>query len=239
MKCPILGAMLMLPVLLGTAQQVATPPVTRRPVLSGGRLLLKVQPVYPVAARNLGIEGNIVLHAIIGKDGHIAHLDPVSGPELLSSVAMDSVKQWIYKPFLLDGEARMVDTAITIRFRRDGETSVLAAATEPPAKSPTTPAYSLPAPEPGRARISSAVMNARVTRRVEPVYPSSGAPSTAVVLRVFIGKDGRVSEVSRVAGPELLATPAIEAVRQWEFQPYLINGELAEVETVMTLRPSQ
>jgi protein TonB len=57
-----------------------------------------------------------VLHAIIGKDGSIQSLQLISGPKELAPAAWDAVKQWTYKPYLLNGEPTAVDTTIMVNF---------------------------------------------------------------------------------------------------------------------------
>lgn len=80
------------------------------------QLLHMVQPVYPPIARTAGIQGTIVLHAVIAKDGTIKELQYISGPPLLMHSAMDAVRRWIYKPYLLNGEPVEVDTTIEVVF---------------------------------------------------------------------------------------------------------------------------
>jgi TonB family protein len=85
-------------------------------------ILNKVAPVYPQEARDAGISGTVVLHAIIGKDGSIQALQLVSGPKELAPAAYDAVKQWTYKPYLLNGEPTEVDTTIMVNFNLNGST---------------------------------------------------------------------------------------------------------------------
>jgi periplasmic protein TonB len=84
--------------------------------VSAGRLLNKVQPVYPVMARNARVQGQVVLAAIISKDGAIEELRIVSGHPLLVPAALDAVRQWHYKPYLLNGEPVEVETTVTVNF---------------------------------------------------------------------------------------------------------------------------
>ncbi|HXZ13145.1 MAG TPA: TonB family protein [Candidatus Sulfotelmatobacter sp.] len=77
-------------------------------------IIHQVMPVYPKEAKNAGIAGTVVLHAIIGKDGTVRDLMYVSGPPLLMKSALDAVKQWVYKPTLLQGEPVEVDTTISV-----------------------------------------------------------------------------------------------------------------------------
>jgi len=79
-------------------------------------IIRKVDPVYPQIAKTAHISGTVVLHAIIAKDGTIQELTFVSGPPLLMRAAMDAVKQWRYKPTLLNTQPVQVDTTITVIF---------------------------------------------------------------------------------------------------------------------------
>lgn len=83
-------------------------------------LIRQVQPVYPPIAKTAHISGTVVLHAIIAKDGTIEQLEFVSGPQLLMKNAMDAVKQWRYKPTLLNGDPVEVDTTISVIFTLGG-----------------------------------------------------------------------------------------------------------------------
>jgi protein TonB len=83
-------------------------------------LVRKVEPVYPPIAKTAHISGTVVLHAIIGKDGSVANLEFVNGPPLLMKSAMDAIKQWRYKPTMLNGEPVEVDTTISVVFTLGG-----------------------------------------------------------------------------------------------------------------------
>ena len=82
-----------------------------------GQLLTKVNPVYPRDARDAKIQGSVKLSAVIGKDGAIQSLTVTSGPVELQRAAIDAVRQWTYKPFLLNGDPVAVDTIITVNFQ--------------------------------------------------------------------------------------------------------------------------
>jgi TonB family protein len=81
-----------------------------------GMVISKVQPTYPPEARAARIQGSVVIAAIIGKDGNIESERLVSGDPLLAPAAMDAVKQWRYRPYLLNRQAVEVDTQITVNF---------------------------------------------------------------------------------------------------------------------------
>jgi TonB family protein len=81
-----------------------------------GLLLHSVSPVYPYEARHAGIQGTVVLRAIINKEGMISDLHPVSGPKELVPAAMGAVQQWRYKPYLLKGNPVEVTTEVRVSF---------------------------------------------------------------------------------------------------------------------------
>jgi protein TonB len=96
-------------------------PKSTAPVRVGGNvaaanLIHQVQPIYPPIAKTAHIQGTVVLHAIIGKDGTVQDLQYISGPPLLMPNAMSAVRQWRYKPTMLNGDPVDVDTTISVVF---------------------------------------------------------------------------------------------------------------------------
>ena len=103
------------------APKIATP--TRVRVSSGvvsGLLIRKVPPTYPPLARQARIQGVVVLQAQISKDGTIQNLQLISGHPMLAPAAIEAVKQWRYKPYLLNGEPVEVDTQVQVNFTLAG-----------------------------------------------------------------------------------------------------------------------
>jgi periplasmic protein TonB len=82
-----------------------------------GMLVHRVEPTYPQIARTARISGSVVLTAVIAKDGQIENLTLVSGHPMLAPAAIDAVKQWRYRPYLLNGEPVEVETTITAMFQ--------------------------------------------------------------------------------------------------------------------------
>jgi len=101
--------------------KVATPQRVRvSQGVTQGLVLHKVQPAYPPLARTARVQGSVVLAAIIGKDGTIQNLHVVSGHPLLTQAALEAVKQWRYRPYILNGEPVEVDTQVTVNFTLSG-----------------------------------------------------------------------------------------------------------------------
>jgi protein TonB len=84
--------------------------------VQAAKIVAQPQPLYPALARQARIQGNVVLHAIIDKDGRVGQLEVVSGHPLLVQSALDAVKQWRYQPTQLNGDPVEVDTTITVTF---------------------------------------------------------------------------------------------------------------------------
>ncbi len=103
---------------------ILSPPLAVRPVrishMMEGNLIYRVQPEYPQLARQARIQGTVVLRAIIGRDGGIENLQVVSGHPLLVQAALDAVRQWHYRPYLLNEQPVEVETQITVNFMLSG-----------------------------------------------------------------------------------------------------------------------
>ena len=92
-------------------------PLRVSPETMSTRILSKVDPEYPDEARSAGLQGLVVLDAVIAADGTVKHLDRVSGDEVLVKSAEDAVLQWRFEPYRSFGRAREVETSIVVEFR--------------------------------------------------------------------------------------------------------------------------
>jgi TonB family protein len=107
------------------AESPATPRPTPRRIRVGGmvqaaKLISQAKPQYPEALQQQGIEGTVILRAVIGTSGQILSLSPFNDADAaLTKAAMDAVRQWKYTPTLLNGEPVEVVTTITVGFRLD------------------------------------------------------------------------------------------------------------------------
>jgi TonB family protein len=94
------------PPLASPAQVPATPPAPQ-PTVGGqvrqAQILTQTSPEYPLAARQARVQGSVVVSAVVGADGHIKSVQPLSGPPLLQNPAAAAVRQWVYKPAILKG----------------------------------------------------------------------------------------------------------------------------------------
>ena len=93
-----------------------------------------------------------------------------------------------------------------------------------------------PPPQDGRLRVGAKVAEKNLVKRVEPQYPASAQEVQAsVVLEAAIGKNGEILTLKIVSGHPLLNDSAIDAVKQWRYTPFRLNGETTEIVTTITL----
>jgi len=111
---------------MGSARSVPTVPKAPEPMptkrirvasrVAEANLIHDVTPQYPPEAGRARIEGMVVLMAVIGTDGTVKDMRVESGLPILAQAAMDAVKQWRYRPYMVNGEPVEVDSRITINF---------------------------------------------------------------------------------------------------------------------------
>jgi periplasmic protein TonB len=102
------------------AAPVAVEHTVRLSHMSEGDLVRKVLPTYPPLARSARIQGTVVLVAMISKQGTIENLRLLSGHPILAPAAIEAVRQWRYRPYILNSEPVEVETQITVNFSLAG-----------------------------------------------------------------------------------------------------------------------
>jgi protein TonB len=97
-------------------QPIATIRPLRISAMMEGNLIHRVEPVYPSIARQVGVQGTVVIRAFISRSGMIERAEVVSGHPMLTHAAYDAVRQWKYRPYYLNGEPLEVETQVTVNF---------------------------------------------------------------------------------------------------------------------------
>ena len=100
--------------------RVAAPQKVRISQIALGAPISQPKPPYPPIAKSARVQGSVVLHALISKQGTIENLTVVSGHPMLTQSALDTVRMWRYRPYVLNGEPVEVDTNITVNFTLGG-----------------------------------------------------------------------------------------------------------------------
>ena len=83
----------------------------------GRRIIHKVMPGYPERARQAGVQGTVVLDAVVSVEGAVTQVKLVSGPEALSQAALDAVRWWRFEPYFVNGQPATVETTVAVDFR--------------------------------------------------------------------------------------------------------------------------
>jgi TonB family protein len=219
--------------------------------ISPGYIIKKVQPVYPKEAKLRGVQGIVVMSGTIAADGTVKDIKIVSGDLILRQAAVDAVSQWRYAPYRVEGVAVDVKSNISVIFslglggaqydmgqasQRDNP--VNSGATQAQTLLPGGTLVTIPSPPAGVMRVSGRVMAGQLQKKVDPVYPADAVAVDArgdVVLLVTIKKTGEVGEVQAVSGPYRFRDAAIDAVKQWQYRPYEVDGTAVEVQVIITM----
>jgi TonB family protein len=202
-----------------SAQQSAPSPQRLR-ISQGvamGLITHRIEPQYPEEARRRSIQGQVVVRFVIDKEGNTTDVFAIEGDPLLRDAAVAAVKQWKFKPYLLNGEPIQVETNATLGFKLN-----------PPLD---------PGP-PGKLRVSQDVAERDILRKVNPVYPAVAVINHIhgiVILSGTIDTKGNMVDVKPVSGHPVLVDAAVQAVKQWKYKPYMLNGQPVAVETTVKI----
>lgn len=206
-----------------------------------GNLLTKVAPVYPPFVKAARVQGTVIIDATIGKDGRMENVEAVSGPVMLRQSAMDAVKQWTYKPYLLNGSPVEVTTKINVIFTLgDKPMDEQGTAEEDHSHNDSGPAAES-APE---AAQNSAPVDAKsvdlsnnLLTHVDPVYPAAAKKDKingVVLLSFTIDQDGAPKDIQvEKSLRDDFDQSAMDALRQYRWKPFLLNGSPVEIKLKM------
>ena len=175
---------------------------------------------FPPELSAFEITDSVAVEVIVSPDGKVKKAKAVSGKSnLLKESVEEKVKKWKFEPYLVNGTPVPVRTEITFNFNNTLDHY-------------HDPSNDLP------VHLDRKTAQALVAKRVNPEYPSLARLAHivgAVELRVIVGEDGHVHALHIITGHPLLATAAYNAVRQWEFKPYVENGKTLPVDTNLTV----
>lgn len=180
---------------------------------------------YPAVAREKKLQGETLARFVVSETGAVENIQVIKGDSLLASAAVEALHKWKFKPVIVDGVATAVSTLATFDFVLDNDN---------PKPSGVLPIIAPAVKFPKRVRVSTGVAAGLLVSKVAPVYPDGARVAHiqgSVIVHAIVSKDGTVGDLQLVSGPPELAASAIDAVKQWRFRPYLLNGRPVEVET--------
>ena len=196
-----------------SGRRTAPPP---SPVRVGGTVkppkqIKRVNPEYPPVALSARLQGVVILETTIGTNGNVSDVRVLRSIPLLDSAAVAAVRQWVYEPTIVNGRAVPVIISVAVEFK-----------------------LAPPAP----VRVGGAIKPPVQTKRVSPPYPpeaQAAGVQGVVIMEVSIGADGKVTDVRVLRSIPLLDQAAIDAVRQWEYAPTIVDGTPVPILMTVTL----
>jgi TonB family protein len=170
--------------------------------LAQPKLLRQTRPSYPAEAKQAGISGTVVVEGMITPTGAVHDVRSLSGPPVLADAVVEAVSRWQYSPVVVDGNPVAARTKVTVKFELPGSVAI-------------------------EDNVSGA-NSLRPVHSVRPAYPpdaKAAGVSGQVRLRAVVGRDGSVVKLDVVSGDAALAQSAVEAVRQWKYEPTTLGGQ--------------
>jgi len=196
----------------------ATTPVKITATEATQLLLQSAEAVYPEGPEDL--KGFVAVDLRIDTEGNVADVTVSVGEPELAAAAVAAFKQYKFKPYMADGRPVecLISATTTFQGRAAGAKLSL---------------------QPMKLRVSQGVLDGNKIQDVQPIYPQEAIAARIqgdVVLRATLGTNGEVTNLTVVSGHPLLVQAAMDAVHLWKYKPYLLNGNPAEVDTVITVK---
>lgn len=198
-------------------------------------LVERVAPQYPEAGITNQIQNNELISVQVDEQGNVAEAKVKGGHPAFAQQSLDAVKQWKYRPYLVNDSPVRFETTALIAYRFFGSKNI------PSVKEPLISVVAmLPStgvPEESRPlQVGSYQLEGLLVNRVDPQYPETAKSMRIqgdVVLYIRVDKQGHVADVNTVSGRSALLPAAIEAVHQWTYKPFEVDGKAVEVESTV------
>jgi TonB family protein len=194
------------------------------------KLIRRVDPVYPDEAKKSGIAGTVAVEAVIDTKGDIVEAKIIrSAHKLLDQAALEAARKWKYEPMEIDGLPARAMMTVVFRFNlKDNQPAVTSKYAESDEQGKKAP-----------IRAIGAIKPPKLIKLVQPLYPDKAKKAGiqgVVIVEATTDIYGRVKEVKVLRSIPALDQAAIDAVKQWVYEPKIVNGEPREVIFTATVR---
>lgn len=191
---------------------------------------------YPKAAKRERIQGEVVVKVLVSETGDVENAEILTGDPVLANAAIAAAKKFKFNPPVRnDGVVKAVTTLIFDFYFRD-----MMMTPEVDFQAGTTPAQEAVSKTRTRqANLGADATAGMLIRKINPVYPKAAKQKRiqgTVVLQAVIGKDGRIRDLRVISGPSELTQAAVGAVQQWQYRPYVLRGDIVEVDTQVAVK---
>jgi TonB family protein len=187
-------------------------------------------PTYPPSAENDKLHGLVVIKTVVSTSGDVTSTQIISGDPLLAKAAITAVAKWKFKPFMRNGIAVTASTDVSFNFIFCDQI---------PAANPQQEDGSSRVPNAiNVVKISRAAAEKMVAHKVPPKYPELAELARiqgTVLLMADIDKTGVVKALGALSGHPLLIKAASNAVSQWRYTPFILNGQPVSVQTTVSV----
>ncbi len=189
------------------------------------KLLKRVDPVYPKEARKAKVEGVVLLGVRTDVYGRVERVMIYrSKTPLLNKPAIDAVRQWVYEPLIVDGKPEPAVFTVTVRFKLNGEGEKVEEIEEMTK---------------GAVRAKDQIKPPELIKKVNPFYPEEARKEGiqgVVILEIMTDEEGKVVRVKILkSDSSILNKAAIDAVRQWKYEPLILKGKPTPVIFTITV----
>jgi TonB family protein len=187
------------------------------------KLIRQVYPIYPQIARQARVEGLVIVEAKADEQGDIVDVRILRSIPLLDQAAIEAVRQWNYEPLVINGKPRKVIFTATVNFVLDEGV-----------KKDLMKKFAA-----GAVRAEGDIMPPKPVKNSAPVYPEIARVAGVegvVILGVKTNEEGQVVDAIILRSIPLLDQAAIDAVRQWVYEPLLVAGKAMPVVFTVTVR---
>jgi len=195
-------------------------------------VLYAPKPYYPLEAAAKKLQGQVVINLHISESGNVESAEIVSGEPILAQAAADAMKEWRFKPFIKNGQTVKISYRMPFDFSLKGYFPDGCAAADAAfvANSANAARY---------RQVPAGVLEGRLVHKVEPQYPMLARMKHVqgtVLLYAVIGEDGRIHDLKTICGPAELVAASLEAVRQWRYRPFELDGSPVAVQTTIKVQ---
>jgi TonB family protein len=188
----------------------------------GAFLEKSAKPLYPEQAVRAGIKGDVILQVEVDETGRVVRSLAIEGDPLLVAASVEALKDFRFRPYLLNGEPVSVEGQMGFRFVLKGEGDKAQGAADYTSDVPFRPEFRTGAVT-DRGVL---VLSPRKISGPDPLLlPELAGKSGSVYLTVTVGADGKVEDVKVVGGDEPFVGPVVAAVKQDVFEPQLVDGK--------------
>ncbi len=205
-------------------------PVRAVPPVNPPKLLKEVAPAYPEIAKQAHVEGLVICEATTDVRGRVVDVKILRSIPLLDQAAISAVRQWVYEPVLINGKPTGIIFTVTVRFElseseKTGQVLSVSAEDEEFAR--------------GATKVEGEIKPPKQIKMAAPVYPEEARKTGiegVVILAARIDANGRVKKIKIIRSIPQLDQAAIDAVKQWEYEPLVVRGKPVEAVFTVTVR---